>query len=797
MRTGSRYVGIGLVSAATLLFELCLTRIFAVAEWYHLAFFSINVALLGYAASGAILALLSPLWRARIGALSAPALPLGILLAYEVINRIPFDSYTLAWNPRQYAYLAVYYLSLVIPFALSGLAVSYWLASSPATSHKLYAANLCGSALGSLGLLAALPALGAEGAIIAAAAIGWVGAGVLLRRSQRSAWIVWMLAFGSVALATMIPSWRALRLSPYKNLSYALQAPGAQLVEQRWSIHSRLDVVASPSLHSAPGLSLNYAGVLPLQYGLTLDGDNLSPISRRTEPGDEAFLVYLPSSIPFAMRPSACALITQPRGGMDVAVALNSGASQVVIVEDQPLVAQVVRDRYGAFTGYLYSDPRVTIVTNSPRSALQRGEDRFDVILFSLAESYHPLTSGAYSLSENHLYTVEALTQALRRLDERGLLVISRWLQDPPSECVRAGALMAAALERYGVRDAAQHVIAFRSWSTITILASPTPFGNEDIALARDACQNLAYDMVYYPGVTVNETNRFNRLAEPVYYDAFQSLLSPSSRRAFLSAQFYDITPPTDDHPFFGHFFLWRQVTTILAQIGKTWQPFGGSGFLLVIALLVGAILAAVVLIVLPRLAGRMPPGQHKGAILIYFAALGLGYLMIEMPLMQQFILYLDQPALSFSIVLTTLLLASGIGSMTATRVSLRRCLIALIAVLIVYQPVLSLLFEHTIAWPLASRVALSIGCLFPLGALMGVPFAAGLLRAERIAPGLTPWIWAINGSASVISSVLAMILALTFGYHVVLMTAGGCYLTVFLVAGVFTRGMVESSASL
>jgi len=214
MRTGSRYVGIGLVSAATLLFELCLTRIFAVAEWYHLAFFSINVALLGYAASGAILALLSPLWRARIGALSAPALPLGILLAYEVINRIPFDSYTLAFDPRQYGYLAVYYLSLVIPFALSGLAVSYWLASSPATSHKLYAANLCGSALGSLGLLAALPALGAEGAIIAAAAIGWVGAGVLLRRSQRSAWIVWMLAFGSVALATMIPSWRALDFHP-------------------------------------------------------------------------------------------------------------------------------------------------------------------------------------------------------------------------------------------------------------------------------------------------------------------------------------------------------------------------------------------------------------------------------------------------------------------------------------------------------------------------------------------------------------------------------------------------------
>lgn len=785
MRPTLRYIGIGLVSAATLLFELGLTRIFAVAEWYHFAFLSISVALMGYAASGTLLALLRREWRARLEGIAAPALPLGILLAYGAVTHVPFDSYTLAWDARQYGYLAIYYVGLVVPFTLSGFTISYELASSPATSHKLYAANLCGSALGGLSLLGLLPAVGGEGVVVVAAGAGLAGAGLLLSRAQRTGWMVWAAALAGVALALASPSWRSLHLSPYKSLSYALQAPGARLAEQRWSVHSRLDVIVSPSLHSAPGLSLKYPGKLPPQHALTFDGDNLSPIVRRVEPEDEAFLAYLPTSIPWAMRPGARALIMSPRGGMDVAVALANGASLVTLADDQPLAAPIVRDLYGAFTGNLYSDPRIVIESSSPRSVLQRGSDRFDVILFSLADSFHPLTSGAYSLSENYSYTVEAFTQALRRLDDRGLLVVSRWLQDPPSECVRAGALMAAALERLGVRAPAQHLIAFRSWATITLLASPTPFGPEDIASARGACERLAYDMVYYPGMAEGEANRFNRLAQPVYYDAFQALLS-GDRQKYIAAQFYDLTPPTDDRPFFGHFFRWRQLPAIAAQMGKTWQPFGGSGFLLVVALFMGVIFITAGLIALPRIVGRMPPGRRRGVTLSYFAALGLGYLMVEMPLIQQFILYLDQSALSFSIVLATCLLASGIGSMGAARAPLRVCLVALIAMILLYPPALALLLEHTLAWPLAARIALAIASLFPLGAMMGIPFAGGLQWAEKASPGLTPWIWAVNGSASVVSSIGAAMLALSWGYRAVLMVAGGCYLAALLAAEAF-----------
>lgn len=785
------YGGIVLVSAATLMFELALTRLFSVTEWYHFAFLSVSVALLGYGSSGTLLALASANTRSRLASISALALPLSILGAYLIINRIPFDSYQLAWSRRQILYLVIYYLSLVVPFAASGFLVAHHLTLTPERSNSLYAANLIGSALGGLGLVAAMPSLGGGGSVMASVALAALGSTLTLQSKGCGRPIRLRLATGftlalvPLALLLMVvpfPSTR-LRLSPYKSLSYALQASGARLAHQRWNLYSRIDVVESPQLHSAPGLSLTYRGRLPPQHGLTIDGGNLSAIARRTDEEDTRYLAYLPSSVAYRLRPQASALILQPRGGTDVAVALHLGAKRVVAIEENPLIVGVVRDVYAGYTGMLYRDPRVTIQTESPRSALQRGERRFDIVQFSLADTYRPLAFGSYSLAEDHLYTVEALTRGLELLHPSGLLVITRWLQDPPSESLRACALLLSALTDSGASQPAQHLVAWRSWSTMTLLASPSPFREEDIALISRTCAQLAYDMVYYPGMQPQEANLHSLLPEPAYFTAFRDLIYARDRRAFYRTRFYAVWPPTDDRPFFGHYFRWGQIPAILSQLGKTWRPFGGSGFLLVLMLLVLAALAAAILILLPLVLGPKRPRQtsHAWRVLTYFAALGLGYLLVEMPLMQQFILYLGQPALAFSVVLCALLAASGLGSMLAPRLRLRAALPALVAAIALYSPLLRHVFEATLHVGLPARISIAILCLLPLGGLMGVPFAGGLRRIEDLAPGLTPWIWAINGSASVISSVLAVVLALSGGYRLVLALAAGCYLVATL----------------
>lgn len=790
MKRAIPYLGLGGVSAAVLLFELTLTRLFAVAEWYHFAFLSVGVALFGGTVGGVAVSLMGSGRAQRAEPYVAAAFPWSFAFAYLIINRVPFDSYQLAWQPRQYLYMIVYYLALATPFGAGGYLVARRLSVEEARGHLWYAASLIGSALGALSLLAVVPALGGEGAVWAAVALGAFGARCLTSadspRPQRGL----VSAAGGLALAAAVtlamlqPDWLALRLSPYKALSYALLAPDVHHEISDWSLYGRVDVVSGPQIHAAPGLSLGFDGGLPPQRGLTVDGGDLSPISRRETPDDRAFLRYLPLTVAASLRPGGSFMVIGPRGGTDVAVALEMGAAQVVAVEDHPLIVQAVRERYGEFTGGLYRDPRVQVMLADGRSALERGTGRVDVIILSLAESYHPVMAGSYGLREDYTYTVEGFEAALRRLRPGGFLAVTRWAQEPPSESLRAALLALTALERLGVEDASRHLLAYRSWSTVTVLASPDPWRTEDILAMRQGCERLGFDLVYYAGIPRSEANRFNLLPTPSDYDALTTWLSATDRRAFYRAQPYDVTPPTDDRPFFGHYFRWRQLPQVLRSLGKTWQPFGGGGFLVVLTFLLLALILAAALALLPGWRwpageGGPAPRRHR----LYFAAVGVGFMLIEMPLLQQFILVLGQPALAFVLVLTALLLFSGLGSMLAARAPLRPTLLLLAFMAALYPLLLQVGIKHMLPWERWVRIAVTLGCLAPLGLALGVPFAGGLRALATASPQERAWAWAVNGSASVVGSTLAAVLALAVGYRLTLLGAAGCYLLAALVA--------------
>lgn len=777
----ARYVGLFALSAAALLYELALTRIFAVAQGYHFAFLSLSLALLGFGASGAWLAMRAVRQRAepRLDRL-ALATALAIAGSYLVLNRFPFDPYTIAWDPRQLLLLAVDYLALVVPFLLAGAAAGLCLSTWPELTPELYAANLAGSAAGSLAVLATLAAVGGSGTVFVAAALACLGALAFSLadgrgRSPLARCYPLPVLVALLGVAVGRPELVDVRLSPYKPLSYALHYPGSRIVYQRWNAYSRIDVVDSPGIRSAPGLSLRYAGLPPEQMGLTIDGGNLSPLTRSPTPSEEGFLSALQGALPHRLRPSGTVCLLDPRGGLDLLLALRLGAGTVDVVAPNPTVAQTVRDLYGGYTGHIYEDPRVRLHPGATRSFLARPHGPYDLLVFSLPHAYRPLAAGSYALGEDYLYTQEAFEAALHRLAPGGMLVAQAWLQSPPVETVRLTSLAAQALARVGVADPRHHVVAFRDWALMTILVQREAFSGSDLARIREFCTEQGFDLVAAPDLGAEEGNRYHVLATPAHDEACRQVLDPAAAPGLLARYSHDIAPTADERPFFEHTFRWRQLPEAWRSLGRSAQPFGGGGYLVLLALLG---LAAVVSLALVTCA-RRSAGAHvlRLPALAYFALIGAGYITVELVLMQRSILLLDQPTYAFAAVLCTLLLASGLGSKLSPHLPLAAVLALLVAALggLAWGwPALSRpLLEHSIG----VRLVAVCGVVVPLGVLMGAPFPRGLARAASKGAGAVAVAWAANGCASVVGSIVATLSTLSLGYGWVLAGGALCYL--------------------
>lgn len=774
------YLGLFLLSASTLVFEINLTRLFSIAQFYHFAFMIVSLALLGFGASGSALALFSQ-WGRRHTRQTLAWLALGLSLSsigsYILTNQLPFDSFSIAWDRRQVLLLALHYLVLATPFFCGGAATGLLLAAQPARAARTYFVNLTGSAAGCLLALIAPRYLGGEGVVLLSSTLAALAALLLWAHEGVKRQALPALTLLALLAALLLrPPFLTIRLSPYKDLSYALNVPDAKIIWQRWSAFARVDLVSSPAIRSFPGLSYRYAGSLPRQQGLSIDGDDMSGVV--TTPDDAGFTGYLPGALAYHLRPQANALVLEPHGGPDVLLAHVQGARAITAVEPNPLVVQAARLPYAL--------PRVQTIIQSGRSYARGAARRFDVVTLPLIAPYRPVRSGAYSLAEDYRYTVEAFADYVSLLSPGGILQATRWLQTPPSEETRLFALAVAALERRAV-DPGRALLFFRGYNTATLLVKPDGFTPDEMGQVRAWLAERAFDLVYAPDVHPEEVNRFNRLPAPLYYQAATGLLSAPDRAAWFDDFAFDVTPPTDDHPFFGHYFKWRQAAQVLGKVGQIWQPFGGAGYFVLLVLLALALVAALVVILLPLLAGRLtrarqdtsapsPTAPVRWATLAYFGLIGLGFLMVEIPLAQRFILFLGQPVYGLTAVLFGLLFFSGWGSLVSARLPHRAMLAALVALVLIYPPLLSCLFDLFLGQGLGLRLLVTMLALAPLGFLLGVPLPRGIQRLERRSPALIPWAWGVNGAASVVSSVAAALLALSIGFSWVLVIGALCY---------------------
>jgi len=787
-----------LLSAAALAFEVNLTRLFSVAQFYHFAFMTVSLALLGFGASGTFLTLAGGIIRrpARALSLLGWGFALTAVGSYGLTLALPFDSFRVALDAWQWGILALHYVALSLPFFCAGAATGLLLSLQRGRVGQTYAANLAGSGLGCL-LAVVLPSrTGAEGMVLLTAGLGGLSA-LLFSRPRWPGALLQLAAVGGLWLTAFhLPPVLEIRLSPYKGLSYALLYPDSRLLFRAWNGISRVDVVESSLIRSLPGQGIACRGQPPPQRALFVDGDDLSPITHVTDPAELAPLTdCLLTALPYRLRPGARTLVLDPRGGWDLWVALAEGARSVTAVEMKPLVVAAVRAQ-GDWAGNLYDRPDVTLFVEDGRAFLARAGLEYDVILMALSAPYHPVTSGAYSLAEDYRYTVESFVAAMRRLTDGGLFVVVRWAQSPPSEEVRAFALAVEAVERTG-GDPARSLVALRSYNQVLILARRGPFTPGELAAIRAFAAARSLDLAYAPDIRPEEANRYNVMPTPEHYLAFVGLMEAEDRARWLADYPFDVAPPPDDRPFFGHFFRWRQVPEVLAMAGHVWQPFGGAGYLVPLALLGIAVVAAGALILLP-LAGRQPQrgqpqrGQPVGAglapapagqpqglplRLAPFAFLGLGFMLVEIPLLQRFILFLGHPAYAMAGVLGALLLFSGLGSFLSARVSPQRALERVMGVVVLYGLGMPLLSEPLLGMPFWARAAVTVLGLAPLGLVMGMPFPRLLGALQEREPALVPWAWGVNGALSVVASILAALMALSWGFRAVLVAGAAAYL--------------------
>ncbi|RME06374.1 MAG: hypothetical protein D6803_06660 [Anaerolineae bacterium] len=779
-------VSVGLLAAAVMVFEGALLRLLAVAQFYHFAFLVVSLALLGFGASGSSLSVSERLSRAPVEktlSLAGVGMAAAGLAAWWGVHFVPFDAYRIAWERRQLVYFAGYCLLLVLPFLFAGLGIAAALSVGGGRSHRVYAANLVGSAVGALTAPLCLALAGVVGAVLLSVVCGLAGAALAWWRRRAfvglgAAIVLLSAVFGWLAAMNLgNTSPPGVPLSPYKGLAYARQYPGSQWLYGRWTAGVRIDVLAGAGTRRLPGLSVQYAQLPPPQYGLSVDGEALQPITL-VAPDDFDAAAWMPEALAFDLQPQAQALVVEPMGGLGVLQALAGGARRVDVVMGEQGIARAVAATAAAYDPF--ADARVNLLPDAPRAALRQSSGGYDVVFFPLNESFHPVTGGAYSLGETYLLTVEGMQDALRLLAPEGVLVITRWLQSPPSESLRLLNTLIEALQAGIGVSPHRSLVLYRGMQTMTFVVKPAGWGEDELQQVRRFAQQRRFDLVYLPDIREAEVNRFNRLPEALYYRYALRLLDASTRAAFVAQYEFNLRPTRDDQPFFYHFFTWRQTQAIRETLGKTWQPFGGGGYFVLFVLLGLVVVLSALLILLPLARRRL--GVPRWQVSAYFALLGMAFLFVEIPLIQSAILLLGQPVYAFTTVTAALLFWSGVGSLGARARGLRMkwvgaALVAVIALLAAALPGLRL---QMLVWPRGWRFLAVIGGLALPGVLMGMPFPRGLMWLERIAPQQTAWAWAINGCASVMASVLAAILALESGFRGVIALGGLAYALAF-----------------
>ncbi|MBM2828020.1 MAG: hypothetical protein HW408_552 [Actinobacteria bacterium] len=801
-RRGGVIPAVFLLSAAMLADEIFLIRLLSFRFWPHFVPMIVSQAMLGFGAAGVAM----HLFRTRVGKaprkvftwlilLAAPSFD----LAFRASQKVAFDPFLLLWDPSAWPAFALFFLLLAIPFFLAGGAIAVPFAFRMGSPGPIYAASFAGSA---------------AGAVLALAALSLVPTGSLLRLPvglgiAAGAFIAWdpvrrpgtaRLAVWAASLLLIFAPPDVLRLSPYKDLAMARKLPEARELSSRFGPSGDFRAVKAPGIHSAPGLSFRFDGDIPPQAALFGDGEarGIVPLVEGNSP--PAYLDYFPMALAYRLSSRPSVLQFGLRGTEGILAAYGNGAASDTVIEPAKELVTLVTEDLGVLTGGLSAFPGLEIRTEAGRNYLAREKRRFDLIEVPEISSATFSSVGIHATGETFLLTGEGIRSMLSRLSDRGIISFSGWLKSPPRESVKILATLKEEMERIGGPAVKERVIMARGWGSFVILARMIPFDAEEHRRSQRFCDEMGFSVVWPHtggiGASGPEDDSLRK--------AVANVLAGSS--GDLAGGLFDLSPVTDDSPYFHKFLLISSLPDLRRLLGTQWVPFVEWGVVfLLLSLAISVVLAAVFLL-LPLAFARL--GENAGGIRFaaYFSALGLAYMLVEMTYLKIGILLFGDPIRAATAAIGGFAFFSGMGSIVSGSFESPRTMGRRICPAIAFLALagfLSLFFslKFLLAAGDTARTAIFLAALAPAAVMMGVPFPAAMSRLSSAAPSSIPFAWGINGFFSVAGASLASVGALWMGFcgtvaagSVFYLLSGALYSAVGKTCGSWDTGAEQGS---
>jgi hypothetical protein len=777
------YLSVGLLSASVIAFQLNLMQLLSILQWSHFAYMVISVALLGFGASGTLLALARRWFVRNIEAalpslmiLSGASMSLLMLVSPYVLGT--FDSYLLFVDRSQVPGLLLAYFSFFVPFFFGALALGLVYIHYTEKIGSLYFSDLLGSGIGGLLMLvlfwvfypAQLPSV--IGLFPVISGIFIIPAGL------RKRFILPLTAAFALPLF-LILSPPVLPLSQYKSLSMAMNLPDAEVVIKRSSPYGQLEVIRSPSLRYAPGLSLTLTGTVPVRDAIFNNGNWFGPVVEWMRTDTVHFLDYTTNALPYHISRPSSLLLLDAGTGLFAAHALTRGVPSVTAVEQNRIATGLLKNELAPMIDSMYHLPAITPVSLHSRSYLLRDDSLYDLIILPTSESFGG-TSGINALEEQFVLTLEALDEMWHRLSGNGMIAVTAWMDYPARNTLKLLASLVETHEANSSSPVHDHIAAVRGWGTITFVLKKSPLTDSETRCIREFSTAMFFDPALLPDISPGERAEYNQLQDDEFFMLMDIIMSATEREGFYRDYDFNIRPATDNVPYFSQYLKLERYNKLREMFGQSAVPFLEIGYLIVLMTFIQITLAAVILILLP-LAVIGWKGGGKLYTVLHFSGIGLGFMFVEIILIQQFILYFGNPIYAAAAVLSGMLICSGAGSLASSRFGTERKYIVWVLALVIFFILLYIillipLLRLTINLPLLIKIFLSILFISPAAFFMGMPFPLGLRRLSGINTTLTPWAWGINGCLSVISTALATIIAVEAGYFWVMLLAAMSY---------------------
>ncbi len=777
----------------------------------------ISIALLGYGASGSLITVFRDRLLHnydRVFIISIGLFGFSSIICFIVMQQLPFNTLEILWDSAQWQRLLLSYLLLTLPFFFAASAIALTIMRFHQKISLVYGVDLIGAGIGAMLIMLLLQIFSAD-VLLRVLAISGLTAGffALSNFSNKQKQLTTAVLLLCMFIILLLPQkWLDLRLSEYKGLAQTLLIKDASLLFSHSSPVSQIDVVHSPFIpfRHAPGLSLQSPAGPPQQLAVFRDGDQMTVINHAaeissmdmgsTDTSSVEYFAYMSSALPYQVHTSPQnALILNSATGAQILQAHFYKVPQIDAVEPDKQLSLLITEQYADYFGWQKLKHNVSIHTMSARG-FAASEKKYDVVALGPSGASTGGAAGVYALSTSYGYTVEALQSYLTLLEPDGLLSITLWTSTPARGNLKLFATAVSAMQNAGIKHPENNIAWIRSWNTATLLLKNTALTAEEINKVRDFSLSRSFDLAWLPGISPAEVNKFQLLQEPVFYIAARSILNPSlltpsllnnSADSFIQQYKYNIQAATDNRPYFNNFFKWSSLEEFLSLPGQAGISMIGVGYPTLLVTLAQACVAAVILILLPLMFVKRDKketaSRHRN-IIIYFLAIGLAFLFIEIAFIQKFILILGQPLYAIAVALCAFLIFSGLGSLYVQRrmknasssiraVLLRRAVMTIGLITAIYIVLLPLISNTIMALPETARILSAFMLAAPLAFFMGMPFPLGLATLQQTRPNLIPWAWGINGCASVLSAILAVLLAIEIGFNGVMLCAVVLYI--------------------